>query len=46
MRLKMHVSQNFWQYVYLHTGCREISCSDLRGIAFPIKKKKTDGLTH
>lgn len=46
----MHVLQNFWQYVYLHTGFREISCSDLRGIAFPIKKKKekkkTDGLTH
>lgn len=40
MRLKMHVLQNFWQYVYLHTGFREISGGDLRGIAFPIKKKK------
>lgn len=24
MTLKMHVLQNFWQYVYLHTGFREI----------------------
>lgn len=39
MTLKMHLLQNFWQYVYLHKGFREISCSDLREVAFLIEKK-------